>query len=94
MTKITAAPGIYIALPIEEKSQINLGKPKDKKLLKGKIIHVGADRDHDSGGRMEATFKEGDVIYFISYAEAYDWFEEDGQKYYAVLFHDARAKIE
>ncbi len=90
---IKPASGIYIATPIEEKSQVNLGTTEEKKLLKGKIIAVGANRDHDNGGKMEADFAIGDVIYFISYAEAYDWFEEENQKYYAVLFHDARAKI-
>ena len=92
--KIHAASGIYIAIPIEEKSQVNLGKVEEKKLLKGKIIDVGNDRDHDSGGKMVADFKVGDVIYFISYSESYDWFEEEGQRYYTILMHDARAKIE
>ena len=92
--KIKAASGIYIAVPIEEKSQVNLGKIEEKKLLKGKIIDVGNDRDHDSGGKMIADFKVGDVIYFISYSESYDWFIEDGQKYYCILFHDCRAKVE
>ena len=92
--KITAASGIYIAIPVEEKSQVNLGKVEEKKLLKGKIISVGADRQHDSGGMMKADYKVGDVIYFISYSEAYDWFEEDGKRYYTIIFHDARGKIE
>ena len=93
MTSIKAASGIYIAIPIEEKSQVNLGKVEEKKLLKGKIIDIGEDRQHDNGGMMKADFKVGDTIYFISYSESYDWFEEDGQKYYCILFHDARAKI-
>ena len=90
---LTAASGIYICLPVEEKSSINLGKAADKKLVKGKIVSVGKNRQHDSSGEMVAEYKVGDIIYFISYESAYDWFEEKGQKYYCVLFHDTRAKI-
>ena len=94
---ITAAPGIYLAIPIEEKVTINLGKSPEKKLLKGKIISVGANRDHDKGGKLISTYKKGDIVYFISYAENYDWFEEkiDGvlTKIYAVIFNDCRALV-
>lgn len=91
---IKAAPGIYLIEEIKEKTELNLGTPKDRKILKGKIIDVGENRDHDQGGKMIATFKIGDTVCFISYAENYDWFEENGKKLYAVLFHDTRAKIE
>lgn len=98
MTNLTAAPGIYLVIPTEEKSPINLGKSSDKKLLKGKIFSVGSDRDHDSGGKMVATYEEGDVVYFLNYEAAYDNFEERINdkltKIYCVLFHDVRAKVE
>ncbi len=92
--KISAAPGIYLCTPIVEEVTINLGKSSDKKLIKGKIIDLGLDRMHDSGGKMTATYKKGDVIYFLNYEASYDNFEEDGQKYFVVLFNDVRAKIE
>lgn len=94
--KIKAAPGIYLIQEIKEESSIVLGKPKDRKILKGIIIDVGENRDHDQGGKMIATFKKGDTIRFLNYVENYDFFEEmdengKTQRYYCVLFHDARA---
>lgn len=91
---ITAAPGIYLVKEIKEESAINLGTPKDRKILKGIIISVGENRDHDSGGKMVATYVEGDIIRFLNYEESYDWFEEGGQKIHCVLFNDCRAKVE
>lgn len=93
-TSFTAAPGIYLVEEIKEQSSVNLGKPHDRKLLKGKIISVGEDRFHDAGGKMISTFKVGDVIRFLNYQESYDNFEEDGKRIYTVLFNDVRAKYE
>jgi len=96
---ITAAPGIYLVEEIKEQTTINTGKPTEKKLLKGKIVSVGENRDHDSGGKMVATFKEGDIIRFLNYQEAYDHFDEKDEEgvyhtYYVVLFNDTRCKYE
>lgn len=97
MTKISAAPGIYLILPLDEKSSVNLGKSSDKKLLKGKIVSVGDNRDHDQGGKMIATYKVGDIVFFLNYEANYDNFEAeiDGKttKIYCTLFNDCRAQI-
>lgn len=92
--KIHAAPGIYLVEEIKEPSTINLGTPSDRKILKGKIIDVGENRDHDQGGKMLATYKPGDVIRFLNYQENYDYFEEDNKKIFVVLFNDVRAKYD
>jgi co-chaperonin GroES (HSP10) len=88
---IKAAPGIYLIQEIKEKNLVNTGTPKDKKILKGTIIDVGPNRDHDSGGKLISTFKVGDVVWFLNYQESYDWFEDGNVKYYCVLFNDTRA---
>lgn len=97
--KITAAPGIYLVEQIKDDTSVNTGKPTEKKLLKGKIVDVGANRDHDSGGKLIATYKVGDVIRFLNYQEDYDHFEEKDENgkyhtYYVVLFNDTRCKYE
>lgn len=93
--KLVAAPGIYLVEEIKDNSSVNTGKPTEKKLLKGKILSVGENRDHDSGGKMVATFKVGDVIRFLNYQQDYDHFEEKDENgkyhtYYVVLFNDTR----
>lgn len=91
---LKAAPGIYLVEPFKEKNKLNLGTPKERKILKGIIVDVGENRDHDQGGKLISTLKAGTTIFFLNYAEHYDEFEEEGKTYYAVLFNDARAYIE
>jgi co-chaperonin GroES (HSP10) len=96
---ITAAPGIYLVEPFTEETTVNTGKESEKKLLKGTIVAVGADREHDSGGKMTAVYKKGDVIRFLNYQEAYDHFKEKDAEgkyhtYYVVLFNDVRCKYD
>lgn len=92
--KIHAAPGIYLVKLIEENRTVNIGTPPEKQILKGEIIDVGDDRTHDSGGELHATLQVGDTIFFYSYVNGADYFEENKEKYYSVLFNDARAYIE
>lgn len=92
--KIHAAPGIYLVELIEEKSKVNYGEPKNKPMLKGKILDVGEDRTHDAGGELRATLGVGDIIWFFSYVEGGDWFEEDKKRYYTVIFNDVRSYTE
>ena len=91
---IKADPGIYLVELIEPETRVNLGPQKEKQILKGKILDVGPNRTHDSGGKLESARKAGDVIWFFSYVTGADFFEEGGKKYYTVLFNDARAHIE
>lgn len=92
--KLHAAPGIYLVSLIEDKSKVNFGQTAEKQILKGKIIDVGDDRDHDDGGKMVATLQVGDIVWFFSYVGGADYFEENKEKYYTILFHDVRAYIE
>jgi len=91
---ITASPGIYLVERIEDDSQINVGKSKDKKILMGKVVSVGENREHDDGGKMVSVYKVGDIIWFFSYVDGADEFEYERKKYHCVIFHDARAKLE
>ena len=88
---IHAAPGIYLVELIEDKSAVDLGPTKDKQVLKGKILDVGANRQHDDGGEMVATRKAGDIVWFFSYVSGADFFKENSKKYYTILFNDTRA---
>lgn len=90
-TNIKAAPGVYLVEASQEESSVNYGKEENKKIIKGVIVDVGTDRDHDQGGKLVATLKAGATIWFLNYVENYDWFKEDGRKYYTVLFNDVRA---
>lgn len=91
---IKADPGIYLIELFDKETKVNLGNTKEKQVLKGKIIDVGLDRDHDQGGKLTAARKAGEVVWFFSYVNGADFFEEGGKKYYTVLFNDARAHIE
>jgi co-chaperonin GroES (HSP10) len=92
-TSIKAAPGIYLIKLIDtlSKSTVNIGDTKQKNIIKGEIIDVGLNRSHDNGGEMIATLKKGTLVWFLSFVDNADWFEEDKEKYYSVLFHDIRA---
>lgn len=92
-TSIKAAPGIYLIRLIENQStnKVNIGDPKQKNIIKGEIIDVGLNRDNDNGGEMVATLKKGTIVWFLSFVDNADWFEEDKEKYYTVLFSDIRA---
>lgn len=91
---IKAAPGIYLISLIEEKSKVNFGQTTEKQILKGKIIDVGENRDHDDGGKMIATLQKGDIVWFFSYVQGADYLEIDKVRYYCTLFHDIRAYAE
>ncbi|HEX9059118.1 MAG TPA: hypothetical protein VF941_02970 [Clostridia bacterium] len=92
--KITAAPGIYLIKRIEENNPINVGASKNRNILFGEIIAVGENRTHDQGGKLEATYKVGDKIWFLSILDGADVFRYERKDYYTVLFNDARAKLD
>lgn len=92
---IKADPGVYLVQLIKEESVVNTGAPKKRRVLKGKIIDVGPDRDHDQGGTLKSARKIGDIIWFFSYTdEDADSFEANGKVYHTVIFNDTRAHIE
>lgn len=92
---IKADPGIYLVEIIKDKSSVNLGTQKKRRILKGKILDVGSDRSHDQGGDLKAERKVGDIIWFFSYTdEDADSFEHEGETYHTVIFNDTRAHIE
>jgi co-chaperonin GroES (HSP10) len=91
---IKAAPGIYIVKPLKDKSLVNLGTQKERKIIKGEIIAKGENRQHDNGGELKLTLPVGTIVYFLNYAEGYDMFEHEGQELYGVIGNDVRAYIE
>jgi co-chaperonin GroES (HSP10) len=90
---IKAAPGIYLIELLEDETAVNLGKTKEKQILKGRILDVGENRTHDQGGELKATFKNGDTVWFYSYVNGADFFVEKRIKYFTVIFNDCRAYI-
>lgn len=92
--KLQAAPGIYLIKLLKEESAVNVGSPKDRKILKGKIVSVGADREHDNGGMMKAVYKKGDIVFFFSYVDGADVFRYEKEDYYCVVINDMKAKID
>lgn len=90
---LKAAPGIYLVKLIKDKPTVNTGIQKDKKILKGEIVDVGDNRDHDQGGKLVSTFKKGTIVYFFSYVDGADVLEDGMDKYYCVIFNDCRAYI-
>lgn len=89
---IKADAGTYLVEKIEEDQNLT-GAAKNKNILKGRILDIGGNRDHDHGGKLIATRKVGDIIWFLHYEQDYDWFKENGRKYFVVLFNDCRAYV-
>src|SRR5579864_2203739 len=94
--KLKAYPGTYLLEKIKEPQKVNLGTPKSKHVIYGRIIDVGQSRIHDSGGKLEPFCKVGTILFFINYGsdEKYEEFEWEGKTYISVIFNDSRAFIE
>lgn len=84
---VKAYPGTYIVKLLKEKLSTQVTSDKNKRILKGEVISVGAETETKYGGSMKPKAKVGDIIYFLSYEGGYDRIDE---KTLSVLFDDGR----
>lgn len=95
---LIATPGVCIIqeITVDANAPLQLETKKDKmKLLKGRVLDVGADGITKFGARVTAPCKRNSIVYFLSYEETggYDSLRFEGKKYFVVEFLDIRAQV-
>ena len=93
--KYKCAPGIVLVEPIVSSSKIIINEKKDSKIVKGKVLAIGMQYTTLANAVLKPEWycKIGDTVWFLTYNEMNDQFEEDGKKYFVVRFEDIRLVI-
>jgi co-chaperonin GroES (HSP10) len=88
---LSAYPGVCIIETIQpEEKELTFSSESKGKIVRGKVVSVGAPVITDFGARIVCPCVEGNIVYFLKYEGDYDVAYINGRQLVFALFKDIR----